>query len=303
MAVIPTSDASGKSATGATNGASGTDDPGLFGPGSVTWQAHSDPMMWIAGVRALYLQALHPRAVRGVLQNSDFRRDAWGRLLRTAAFVGTTTYGTTEAAERAGARVRRIHRALGATDPDTGKRYGIDEPELLCWVHCAEVGSYLHILRRSGFPLTDGQADRYLAEHRHSARLVGLDPAAVPADRAELAAYFERVRPELAAGPEAREVDDFLSRPPVHPLLTPARRLLWRRVAHMAYASLPTYAHELYGRAAPEPDDVTRTLRITGTLLRAVPADLRWRMPPRHIVRAMARLGPAARPAPYKLGA
>ncbi|WP_282083686.1 oxygenase MpaB family protein [Streptomyces tendae] len=277
-------------------------DPGLFGPSSVTWQAHGDPMMWVAGVRALYLQALHPRAVRGVMQNSDFRRDAWGRLMRTAGFVGTTTYGTTEAAERAGARVRKIHRMLGATDPRTGERYGVDEPALLLWVHCAEIGSYLHVLRRSGFPLTDAHADRYLAEHRHSARLVGLDPGSVPANRAELAAYFTRVRPELEAGPEAHEVDGFLLRPPVHPLLVPARELLWRRVASLAYDSLPPYAHELYGRPAPAPATVTRRLRATGALLRRVPARLRWQLPPQHILRAMARLGPAARPAPYKIG-
>lgn len=176
-------------------------DPGLFGPTSVTWQMHGDPMMWVAGIRALYLQALHPRAVRGVLQNSDFRRDAWGRLMRTADFVGTTTYGTTAAAERAGARVRRIHRLLGATDPATGERYGVDEPELLLWVHCAEIDSYLHVLRRSGFPLGDADADRYIAEHRVSARLVGLDPDAVPADRGELARYFEKVRPALPRDP------------------------------------------------------------------------------------------------------
>ncbi|MBH5129613.1 MULTISPECIES: oxygenase MpaB family protein [Streptomyces] len=277
-------------------------DPGLFGPDSVTWQAHGDPMMWVAGVRALYLQALHPRAVRGVMQNSDFRRDAWGRLMRTAGFVGTTTYGTTEAAERAGARVRKIHRMLGATDPDTGERYGVDEPALLLWVHCAEIGSYLHVLGRSGFPLTAAHADRYLAEHRHSARLVGLDPASVPANRAELAAYFARVRPELAAGPEAHEVDDFLRRPPTHPLLVPARELLWRRVASLAYDSLPPYAHELYGRPAPPPATVTRRLRATGAVLRAIPARLRWQLPPKHILRAMDRLGPAARPAPYKIG-
>ncbi|MFD4263878.1 oxygenase MpaB family protein [Streptomyces sp. NPDC058534] len=258
-------------------------------------------MMWIAGIRALYLQALHPRAVRGVTQNSDFRHEAWGRLMRTAGFVGTTTYGTTEAAERAGARVRKIHRMLGATDPGTGERYGVDEPALLMWVHCAEIGSYLHVLRRSGYPLTDAHADRYLAEHRHSARLVGLDPDAVPADRTELAAYFDRVRPELAAG-EAREVDDFLRSPPVPPLLVPARALLWRRVAHLAYDCLPPYAHELYGRPAPPPATVTRRLRATGTLLRGIPARLRWQLPPKHILSAMARLGPAARPAPYKLG-
>ncbi|MFF4351184.1 oxygenase MpaB family protein [Streptomyces sp. NPDC001530] len=263
---------------------------------------HGDPMMWVAGIRALYLQALHPRTVRGVMQNSDFRRDAWGRLMRTANFVGTTTYGTCEAAEKAGARVRKIHGMLKASDPDTGERYPIDEPELLLWVHCAEIDSYLHVLRRSGFHLTDAQADRYIAENRVSAQLVGIDPADVPADQAELAAYFEKVLPELAAGPEARDVDAFLMRPPIHPLLLPARALLWRRVAHLAYASLPPYAHELYGRAAPSPAAVTLRLRVTGTLLRCIPARLRWQLPPKHILRAMSRLGPGSRPAPYKVG-
>ncbi|MBT1097891.1 oxygenase MpaB family protein [Streptomyces sp. Tu102] len=277
-------------------------DPGLFTPNSVTWQMHADPMMWVAGIRALYLQALYPRAVRGVMQNSDFRHDAWGRLLRTANFVGTITYGTTEAAEKAGARVRKIHSMLSATDPETGERYGVGEPELLLWVHCAEIDSYLRVGRRSGFRLTDAEADRYIAEHRASARLVGLDPDAVPANRAQLAAYFEQVRPELACGPEARAVDDFLLRPPTHPLLVPAREVLWRRVANLAYAALPPYAHDLYGRPAPEPATVTRQLRATGTLLRCIPARLRWQLPPKHILRAMARLGPGSRPAPYKLG-
>ncbi|MFC9246121.1 oxygenase MpaB family protein [Streptomyces sp. NPDC057136] len=276
-------------------------DPGLFGPESVTWQMHGDPMMWVAGVRALYLQALHPRAVRGVIQNSDFRKDAWGRLMRTASFVGTITYGTTEAAEKAGARVRRIHRMLKATDPATGEVYGVDEPGLLLWVHCAEVDSYVQVQRRSGFPLTDAQADRYVAEQCEGARLVGLDPADVPATTAQLAAYFERARPELAAGAEASEVDDFLRSPPVHALLVPARALLWRRVAALAYQSLPPYAHELYGRPAPSPHTVDRRLRATGTLLRCVPARLRWQLPPQHILKAMARLGPDSRPAPYKL--
>ncbi|MEU1149297.1 oxygenase MpaB family protein [Streptomyces sp. NPDC005863] len=278
-----------------------TPDPGLFGPDSVTWHLHSDPMMWVAGIRALYLQALHPRAVRGVMENSDFRRDAWGRLMRTAGFVGTTTYGTTEVAEKAGARVRKIHTMLKATDPQTGERYGVDAPELLLWVHCAEIDSYLHVVRRSGIRLTDAQADRYVDEHRQSARLVGLDPDDVPASTAELAAYFAKVRPELAVGADARAVDDFLQCPPTHPLLVPARALLWRRVANLAYASLPPYAHALYGRAAPPPAAVTRRLVLTGTMLRRVPARVRWQLPPRHILRAMARLGPGSRPAPYGL--
>ncbi|MGC8922390.1 DUF2236 domain-containing protein [Streptomyces jietaisiensis] len=276
-------------------------DPGLFTPASVTWQAHGDPMMWVAGIRALYLQALHPRAVRAVIENSDFREDAWGRLRRTADFVGTTTYGTTEAAERAGARVRRIHDMLRATDPDTGRTYRIDEPELLLWVHCAEIDSYVHVLCRSGYPLSDALADRYVAEHRESARLVGLDPAGVPGSRAELAAYFASVRPSLAAGADAREIDDFLRRPGVHPLLLPARALLWPHVARLAYAALPPWAHALYGRPAPPPATVTRRLRLTGAALRTVPARVRWQLPPKHILRATARLGPGSRPDPRRL--
>ncbi|WNO76277.1 oxygenase MpaB family protein [Streptomyces sp. AM8-1-1] len=276
-------------------------DPGLFGPDSVTWHLHGDPMMWVAGVRALYLQALHPRAVRGVMENSDFRKDAWGRLLRTADFVGTISYGTTEAAEKAGARVRRIHSRLKATDPATGERYGVDEPDLLLWVHCAEIDSYLHVARRSGFPLSDAQADRYIDEHRESARLVGLDPEAVPATAAHLAEYFRTTLPLLAAGSDARDVDDFLRRPPTPALLVPARELLWRRVANLAYNTLPPFAHELYGRPAPPPRRVSRQLAATGRLLRCIPSRVRWQLPPGHILKAMARLGPDTRPAPYKL--
>jgi uncharacterized protein (DUF2236 family) len=278
-------------------------DPGLFGPDSVTWQLHGDPIMWIGGVRALYLQALHPRAVRGVAQNSDFRRDAWGRLLRTASFVGEITYGTTLAAERAGARIRGIHRRLSATDPDTGERYGVDDPDLLLWAHCAEIDSYLSVARRSGYPLTDAHADAYVDEQREAARLVGLDPAAVPADTKALARYFETVRPRLSATPEALEVVRFLTAPPVPRALVPLRLALWPAVAGTAFAALPPYAHVLYGRVPPSAAATDRRLRVTGRLLRSVPATVRWQLPPGHILRAVGRLGPGTHPSRRRLPA
>lgn len=276
-------------------------DPGLFGPDSVTWQMHGDPVMWIAGVRALYLQALHPRAVRGVTQNSDFRHDAWGRLMRTASFVGEITYGTTLAAERAGARIRGIHRRLSAVDPDTGERYGVDDPELLLWVHCAEIDSYLHVARRSGFPLTDAHADAYVDEQREAARLVGLDPAEVPATADELTRYFEKVRPELAATPEAFEVVRFLKAPPVPRLLVPLRLTVWQTVAETAFATLPEFAHEMYGRTPPPPAATTSRLRVRARLLRAIPASVRWQLPPGHILKAVGRLGPGTHPSTRRL--
>jgi uncharacterized protein (DUF2236 family) len=279
----------------------GDADPGLFGPDSVTWQLHGDPVMWVAGIRALYLQALHPRAVRGVVQNSDFRQDTWGRLMRTASFVGEITYGTTLAAERAGARIRGIHRRLSAVDPNTGETFRVDDPELLLWVHCAEIDSYLQVARRSGYPLTDGQADAYVDEQRTAARLVGLDPAEVPAGPEALARYIEKMRPQLAATPESQDVFDFLSTPPVHWTLVPARLALWRTIGGTSFAALPPYAQELYGRRPGSRAAADRRLRATGRLLRTIPAGLRWQLPPGHILKAVGRLGPGTHPSAHRL--
>lgn len=279
----------------------GKGDPGLFGPESVTWHLHGDPVMWLAGVRALYLQALHPRAVRAVVEASSFRSDPWGRLMRTAGFVGTITYGTAGQAECAGARVRAIHRRITARDPRTGETYRADDPELLLWVHCAEIDSYLEVARRSGFPMTDAQADRYVDEQRTSARLVGLDPAGVPADTRQLAGYLEGIRPHLAATPESEQVLEFLREPPVRALLVPVREAVWRRVARLSYSSLPGYAHTLHGERPLSPRATTLGLRAAGRALRAIPAPLRWQLPPGHILRAVGRLGPGTHPSAYRL--
>lgn len=276
-------------------------DPGLFGPDSVTWNLHGDPSLWIGGLRALYLQALHPRSVRGVMQNSDFRRDPWGRLARTADFISTITYGTTMEAERAAAKVRRIHRRLTAVDPDTGERYRLDEPELLLWIHCAEIDSYLHVARRSGFPLTEQQADAYVDEQRISARLVGLDPRQVPSGTRQLAAYLDGMSGELAVTEASADVLDFVRRPPVPALFLPARSLVWSRAADLAYSSLPSRAHVLYGERPLSERATTRGLLAAGAALRGIPAFLRWQAPPGRIRDAVARLGPGTHPSAWRL--
>jgi uncharacterized protein (DUF2236 family) len=179
-------------------------------PQSVTWQVHIDRSMWIGGVRGLMLQALHPIAMRGVWQNSSFQEDPIGRLQRTADFVGVVTWGSAEEADQLGRRVRAIHRALRISDPDTGRVHRVDDPELLLWVHCAEVSSYLEIARRAGLRLSDRQADRYLAEQRRSATYVGLHEEDVPGSLPEMREFFAEARPRLKATPEARAAVRFL---------------------------------------------------------------------------------------------
>jgi hypothetical protein len=97
-------------------------DAGLFGPASVTWRLHLEPVLWVGGFRALYLQALHPQVMRGTAQNSAlFDPDrAWQRFKRTTEFVTTRTFGTSEEVARAGRRIRRMHARLRGHDPGTG---------------------------------------------------------------------------------------------------------------------------------------------------------------------------------------
>lgn len=254
-------------------------DPGLYGPDSVTWRVHADPSMALAGLRALMLQAVHPVAMHGVFTNSDFRADPWGRLFRTAEYVAVTAYGTTREAERAGARVRGIHRRLKGVEPVSGTAYRVDDPELLRWVHCSEVESFLSTAVRCGLRLTREEQDAYYAEQTRGARLVGLDPATVPSSVQEMAEYFEDMQPQLRVGPEGRAAAQFVlwpSMPALVQLGTPARPA-WTALATASFALLPRWARRLYRLPGLPTTDLAATaagLAFRNGLL-VVPARLR----------------------------
>jgi uncharacterized protein (DUF2236 family) len=256
-------------------------DAGLYGPDSITWRVHADPAMSAAGVRALFLQALHPRAIVAVAEHSQFRSDPWGRLFRTAEYVGVTTYGTTEAAARQSARVRRIHAAFEGTDDVTGERFRIDSPDLLLWVHCTEIESFLSTARRAGLRLSAAEADRYVSEQLRSARLVGLDPErdGVPRTVTELHDYYEDVRPQLRLTPAALDAARFLVNPPMPTwvrLATPAIPA-WISLSALGFSLMPRWARRLYAVTALPSTDVAATLAVRAlrTALLAVPPTLR----------------------------
>jgi uncharacterized protein (DUF2236 family) len=215
----------------------------------VTWKVHAEPILIVAGLRALLLQLLHPRAVAGVLQNSDYRSRPWHRLETTAIYVTTVIFGTTDEAEAAGRRVRAVHSRLRGTDPRTGERFRVDDPELLRWVHVCEVESFLDVARRAGVRLTDAEADEYYREQRRAAALVGLDPESVPGSRAEVAAYYAGMQESaLAMTRETVEALLSLAAPPMPYLLgfTPARAV-YTAVAALAMGLLPPWARKRYG--------------------------------------------------------
>ena len=284
-----------------------TGDVGLFGPHSVTWKLHREPILMLGGLRSLYLQALHPRAVAAIAQNSGYRADPWGRFNRTSEYVGTVVYGTTEEVERAGSRLRRLHARMSATDPRTGERFRVDEPELLRWVHVAEVESFLTTATRAGLRLTPADIDRYYTEQLRAAELVGLDPATVPSTAAEVAAYYEAIQPELGLTRDSAETALFLTVPPVPPtwgsralrlgLTLGPTRWAYLGVASTAVALLPPWARRLYGGLGWPTTDLTADLSARGlrllisTVLAALPN--RYRVPPVRRA-ALARAAEAA---------
>jgi uncharacterized protein (DUF2236 family) len=254
-------------------------DPGLFGPQSVTWRLHADPLMGVAGLRALLLQALHPVAMVAVDQSSDYHQDPWGRLARTAEYVGVTTYGTTSEAMLAGSRVRAVHARISGRTAQ-GAPYSANDPQLLAWVHCCLVASFLEIVTRGGLSLSGPEQDSYLAEQVRAAMLVGLEPGDVPHDRAGLKDYFRVIRPALECAGPARRAAGVVVAPPLPvpvALATPARPA-WASVAGLAFAALPPWARRLYalpelpGAAGLTDAATTVGLRTLRTALRGVQA-------------------------------
>ncbi len=231
-------------------------DEGFFGPASVAWRVSGDLSSPVAGLRALHMQALHPLAMAGVDQHSDWRQDPVGRLAATNAYLATVTFGDRGSAERVAARVRRIHEHVRGVDTVTGQAYEAGDPVLLLWVHATFVESGIVAAGLFGTPLAAEDADRFVAEMVTEAELVGVPRHLVPASAADLGGYIASVRPELRCTPAARESMDYLLHPPG---LDEDLAEIWQDVQEAAVAALPAWARDMYGYTAPPLTGARRT--------------------------------------------
>ncbi|MHB1594414.1 MAG: oxygenase MpaB family protein [Streptosporangiaceae bacterium] len=240
-------------------------DDGFFGPASVTWRTAADTSTPVAGLRALMIQALHPLAMAGVEQHSEWRQDPVGRLAATSGYLATVSFGSRASADRAAARVRRIHEHVTGTDEVTGRRYAASDPALLLWVHAALVGSTLVARKLFGVPLAVPDADAYVAEMAAAAELVGVPRDQVPASVAALDSYLVSMRPSLVASPAAREAAGYLLDPPG---LSAEIAEIWQDVRAGVIGSLPDWAREMYDLPAESltPDRRTEIRQALGVL-------------------------------------
>ena len=201
--------------------------------------------MMVGGIRALLLQMLHPHALQGVLDHSDFRNDMHGRLRRTARFIAITTFGHRDEADRAIARVNRIHAQVSGKLAD-GTPYSATNPRTLAWVHATEASSFLVAYVRYVRPEMPGaQQDEYFRQFALVARKLGADP--VPESRGEADALLREMRSELRPSPAASGIAQLVltQRAQAGPMA------VQRAIAICAVDLLPPFARAMLGLGKP----------------------------------------------------
>jgi uncharacterized protein (DUF2236 family) len=262
-------------------------DVGLFGPGSACWKVHGDfTSMMVGGITALLMQMLHPGALAGVWDHSNFRHDMSGRLKRTAHFIAGTTYGDRAEAQAYIDKVRSIHAKVAGTLPD-GTPYKADDPDLLTWVHVAEVSAFLAAYMRCRDPAFPVQEqDRYFRETAEIARRLGAD--GVPQSRAEIDAYFRAQRPNLRYDHRTREVAQaLLSQSAPSPAAGPAMALAFDAAKDL----LPDWAARMHGFRLSPP---RRAVARAG--IQALGRTIRWALTNSAEARARRRADELAQP-------
>ena len=220
-------------------------DPGLFGPGSVSWSIIGDVSAFVGGIRGLLIQAAHPEVVAGVADHSRYREDPLGRLSRTSAYVTATTYGAIPEVEEAVQRVRHAHKPVHGTS-SRGVAYNAEAAPLAAWVHNALTDSFLQAHRvYGGSRLHPSQADRFVTEQSAVGRL--LDAAPIPTSERELSEWIA-THPDLGPTEAMVAAVEFLTDPP----LEPAIRIGYSLLLQAAIVTIPERIRAILG-VSPAP--------------------------------------------------
>ncbi|MGX5715985.1 oxygenase MpaB family protein [Arthrobacter sp. MAHUQ-56] len=224
-------------------------DSGYHLPGSAVWAVHGSMTPIVAGIRALLMQSLHPGALAGVHEHSNFREDPLRRLANTIRWIFTVTYGSKAAAEVASERVRHLHATVQGTYRDNAgslRTYSANDPGLARWIHLAFTDAFLTAHKVYGGPIPGGP-DAYVREWGQAGRLMGVqDP---PLTEAELRSELDRWygQDELRTDERVAETVQFIRNPPLHPLLRPGYRVLF---ASAVYTLEPRY-RSMLGLSVP----------------------------------------------------
>jgi uncharacterized protein (DUF2236 family) len=178
------------------------------GPRTITWRRAGDVRMLMAAGYALLLQVSHPTVGAGVTEHSQFRREPWGRLLRTLDYSYTMVYGGPVAAGEMGRSLRSFHKRIRGVAPD-GRLYNALEPEAYAWVHATLAEAIVRAHERFGRPLALEQREQFWSEWRALGRLLGIRERDLPAGWSAFETYVRGMLDGTLAHTQA--VDEVLA--------------------------------------------------------------------------------------------
>jgi uncharacterized protein (DUF2236 family) len=187
-------------------------DPGLTGPGSVTWRVCRERVVPLGGLSALLLQLAHPLVAAGVAEHSSFRADPTRRLMLTLEMLLVTAFGDTRQVGEMTHRIAGIHRVVhGSLPADTGEwrretRYSAASPELCLWVYATIVETMLNSYSTFVRPLGVNERASLYRESERFGQLYGVGQDIRPATYQDFQDYYAEMLSRLVAGDPARSV-------------------------------------------------------------------------------------------------
>lgn len=233
-------------------------DGGYFASDSAAWSVHGSMSTLIAGIQALLIQALHPGALAGVHEHSNYREDPLGRLAGTIRWIFTVSYGDTATARAASNKVLGIHEYIrGSYTRNSGevREYTANDPDLLRWIHLAFTQAFLGAHQAYGGPIPGG-SDAYVADWAVAGALMHVENP--PTTVSELQAQLADFRSELRYDERVAETVAFIKNPP----LARSQRQGYQVLFAGAVAALPGEYRELLGLQAPSLGPVPLPVRL-----------------------------------------
>lgn len=243
-----------------------------LGPHTVSWQV--SPLGFLGSSRALLLQTSHPQVAAGVAQHSDYRRDPFGRALRTFDVVLKLAFADQPVSREQSARMDRRHRPVTGTTA-TGQAYDARDPHLGLWVWATLTGTALLAYERVHGRLQPHDRQRYYEEQK----LFGVGcnvPAELLPDTLEaFEAYVDRVVAEdLHPTEEGHDVAWFTLHPVVPPVV---RHPVGWMMRWTAAAMFPPRVRQMYGLTWDDGRErrFERAMRVVGVVDRLLPDPVR----------------------------
>jgi uncharacterized protein (DUF2236 family) len=154
-------------------------DAGILARDSVARRLNRETFVLFGGTATLLLQVAHPLVAGGVAQHSDFRRDPFGRLMRTLNTTLAIVFGTGSQARAGLRRIDRRHVPVRGSTV-SGHPYDARDPKLLVWVQVTLVLTSLRLYELVMGRISDAEREEYWAEARFFAGELGATVQSLP---------------------------------------------------------------------------------------------------------------------------